>query len=163
MLGVVQLTLGTIVFYHRHLIRTVMSAKEERATTPTRSFFNRAFWMLVGTALVAVGAVALLVPLLPTTPFLLLGAACYAKSSNRFYRLLKRSPMLGDYVRSYERKIPLPAWVLALTIALVWFAVIASSIFLIREPLLQLTLVAVAVTETIVLPLWNRRRMPIQS
>ena len=136
----------------------IMAAKDESAlAVPPRSFAGRTFWILSGTVFVIVGAVAIFIPLIPTTPFLLLGAACYAKSSLRFYGWLKKSPVLGDYVRSYEERIPLPIWVLVLTILAVWSAVIITTLFLLREPYLQLILIAVAVTETIALPLWNRR------
>jgi uncharacterized membrane protein YbaN (DUF454 family) len=135
-----------------------MKVKNESAlTVPSRSLASRTFWILSGTAFVIVGAVAIFIPLIPTTPFLLLGAACYAKSSLRFYGWLKKSPVLGDYVRSYEERIPLPVWVLVLTILAVWIAVTVTSFLLLREPYLQPILIAVAVTETIALPLWNRR------
>jgi uncharacterized membrane protein YbaN (DUF454 family) len=140
-----------------------MSTEVVSEKAPSRRFASRAFWIVIGTALVLVGAVALIIPLLPTTPFLLLGAACYAKSSQRFHRLLKRSPVLGDYIRSYEGKVPLPFWVLVLTIVLVWSAMILTSIFLVSDLYLQLILVAVALTETIVLPLWNRRSMELRA
>jgi uncharacterized membrane protein YbaN (DUF454 family) len=135
-----------------------MTVKNESALkVSSRSLASRTFWILSGTAFVIVGAVAIFIPLIPTTPFLLLGAACYAKSSLRFYGWLKKSPVLGDYVRSYEERIPLPVWVLVLTILAVWIAVLVTSFFLLREAYLQLILIAVAVTETIALPLWNRR------
>ena len=111
--------------------------------------------------MVIVGVVALFIPLLPTTPFLLLGAACYARSSLRFYGWLKKSPVLGDYVRSYERRVPLPIWVLVLTVLAVWSALVFTALFLVKEPYLQILLVAVAVTETILLPLWNRKSIGI--
>jgi uncharacterized membrane protein YbaN (DUF454 family) len=135
-----------------------MTIKNESAlTAQSRSFASRTFWILLGTVFVIVGAIAIFIPLIPTTPFLLLGAACYAKSSLRFHGWLKRSPVLGDYVRSYEERIPLPVWVLVLTILAVWSAVLYTSLFLLREPYLQIILIAVAVAETILLPLWNRR------
>ncbi len=71
--------------------------------------------------------------------------------------------MLGDYVRSYEGGVPLPVWVLALSILSVWTAIIMASLFLAKEPHLQLVLVAVAAIETIVLPMWNRRTSVIQA
>lgn len=113
--------------------------------------------MMTGTALVIVGAIALAIPLIPTTPFLLLGAACYAKGSRRFHGWLKRSPLLGDYVRSYEGRTPLPGWLLVLTLVLVWIGVLFTCLFLVNELYLQAILIAVAVTETVVLPLWNRK------
>jgi uncharacterized membrane protein YbaN (DUF454 family) len=135
-----------------------MTAKDESAmAVPSRHFIGRIFWILSGTVFVIIGAIALLIPLIPTTPFLLLGAACYAKSSLRFHNWLKRSLVLGDYVRSYEERIPLPVWLLVLTLLAVWSAVIYTSLFWVKEPYLQLILIAVAVAETILLPLWNRR------
>lgn len=56
-------------------------------------------WMLlaVGTASVALGVVGIMVPLLPTTPLLLLAAFCSARSPERFYHWLMDSPCLGGY------------------------------------------------------------------
>ena len=65
--------------------------------------------------------------------------------------------MLGDYVLSYEGGVSLPVWVLALTILSIWAAMTMTSLFLVKEPYLQLILVAVAVIETIVLSTWNKR------
>lgn len=138
-----------------------MSTEVASAKGSSRRFASRAFWIVIGTALVIVGVVALFIPLLPTTPFLLLGAACYARSSLRFYGWLKKSPVLGDYVRSYERRVPLPIWVLVLTVLAVWSALVFTALFLVKEPYLQILLVAVAVTETILLPLWNRKSIGI--
>ncbi len=134
-----------------------MTSKAEIVESHPANFTSRAFWLLTGTLFVIIGAVALLVPLLPTTPFLLLGSACYAKSSHRFHGWLKRSPVLGDYVLSYEGGVSLPVWVLALTILSIWAAMTMTSLFLVKEPYLQLILVAVAVIETIVLSTWNKR------
>ena len=70
---------------HNHFLRTavivtIMATRKESANTiDSGHLANRAFWILSGTALVMIGAIALLIPLIPTTPFLLLGAACYAK------------------------------------------------------------------------------------
>jgi uncharacterized membrane protein YbaN (DUF454 family) len=53
---------------------------------------------------VAVGAVALLVPVVPTTPFLLIAAACFAKSSPRFYHWLINHRLFGPFIRNYREK-----------------------------------------------------------
>ena len=58
--------------------------------------------VVVGVAAVVVGAVGVVVPLLPTTPFLLLAAACFMRSSDRLYRWLTRNRLLGDYIRNYR-------------------------------------------------------------
>jgi uncharacterized membrane protein YbaN (DUF454 family) len=54
----------------------------------------------IGFLFVAVGALALLVPLLPTTPFVLLGAVCLARGTHRHRRWLERLPWLSRYLPS---------------------------------------------------------------
>lgn len=60
--------------------------------------------LVVGTICVVVGAAALIVPVLPTTPFLLVAAACYAKSSRRFYDWLIHHRIFGSFIRNYREK-----------------------------------------------------------
>ena len=60
----------------------------------------RALLVVCGTLSVALGVLGIFLPLLPTTVFLLLAAACYARSSERFYLKLINSPWLGSYIRN---------------------------------------------------------------
>ena len=55
--------------------------------------------IVVGTLSLVLGIVGVFVPLLPTTPFLLLAAACYARGSERLYRWLVGHRYLGQYIR----------------------------------------------------------------
>lgn len=61
-------------------------------------------------------------PILPTTPFLLVAAACFAKSSERFYNWLLNVPLFGALIRNWQetRSIPKKAkWVAIIAIILV--------------------------------------------
>ncbi|MBT6146043.1 MAG: YbaN family protein, partial [Gemmatimonadetes bacterium] len=62
----------------------------------------RILFFVIGTMSVVAGVVGILLPLIPTTPFLLLAAWCYARSSERFYRLLLSNRWLGPYIRNYR-------------------------------------------------------------
>lgn len=77
----------------------------------------RAALFAVGTAAVALGVLGIFLPLLPTTPFLLLAAACYGASSETAYRRLLRAPLLGRYIADYRagKGVPLRAKVIALS------------------------------------------------
>ena len=55
----------------------------------------------IGTLSVFLGFLGIFIPLLPTTPFLLLAAACYIRSSDRFYQWLIDNKWLGRYIRDY--------------------------------------------------------------
>lgn len=75
-------------------------------------------WTLLGLAFVALGAVGIVVPGLPTTPFLLLAAACFARGSRRLEAWLLADPVFGPLIRDYReaRAVPLRAKVLALVL-----------------------------------------------
>ena len=74
----------------------------------------------IGTVALVLGVIGIFVPLLPTTPFLLLASACYLRGSKRMHEWLLSHGTLGAYIRAYEegRGIPLRAKVLAL--AMMW-------------------------------------------
>ena len=75
-------------------------------------------WALVTVGIIAVtlGVIGIFLPLLPTTPFLLLAAACFARSSERLYTWLIQHKWFGDYIRHYRehRAITLRAKVVIL-------------------------------------------------
>ena len=62
---------------------------------------RRAAYIAAGSGALAVGVVGVFVPLLPTTPFVLLASACYMRGSERLNRRLLAS-RLGTFVRDYR-------------------------------------------------------------
>ena len=77
-----------------------------------------------GTLCVVLGVIGIFLPLMPTTVFLLLAAACYARSSERFYRKLWDHPWLGPYVRqrrglTVRQKVILTLWA-SLLATMIW-------------------------------------------
>lgn len=72
----------------------------------------------LGSLALALGIVGIFVPLLPTTPFLLLAAALWVRSSPRLYGWLLAHPCLGGYIRNFRenRAIPLRAKIVSLTL-----------------------------------------------
>lgn len=64
--------------------------------------FVRILLIVCGTLSLALGILGIFLPVLPTTPFLLLAAACYARSSKRFYHWLMNTPWCGEYIHNYR-------------------------------------------------------------
>ncbi|MNV78120.1 Inner membrane protein YbaN [compost metagenome] len=89
--------------------------------------------LVIGWLSVALGVIGIFVPVLPTTPFLLLAAACFVRSSRRFYLWLVEHPRLGPWIRDYleGQGIPLKGKVYALV--LMWTS-IGLSCFLVPLP-----------------------------
>ena len=65
--------------------------------------FKRRLLFAAGHVCVALGLLALLLPVIPTSPFLIIGAACYARSSEKFYNLLLQNKYCGPMIRQWER------------------------------------------------------------
>ena len=102
-----------------------------------------------GTLFLIFGIIGIFVPLIPTTPFLLLAAACYARGSNRFYQWLINNKWFGTYIKNYQegRGISLSAKII--TITFLWITITFSTIIMISSFLVQIVLVIIAIGVTI--------------
>jgi len=82
--------------------------------------------LVVGWLSVALGVIGIFLPILPTTPFLLLAAACFVRSSQRFYDWLVTHPRLGPWFRDYleGNGVPLKGKVYA--IVTMWLSISLS-------------------------------------
>lgn len=73
-----------------------------------RSPWMRAIFLAVGSLCVLLGVIGLFLPLLPTTPFLLLAAACYARGSRRFYDWLLANRTFGPLIYEWRKHRSIP-------------------------------------------------------
>jgi hypothetical protein len=89
----------------------------------------RPFLITVGTLSVALGVVGMFFPILPTTPFLLLAAACYARSSDRFLHWLLNNRWFGAYIRNYREGRGMPLVTKVLTLLALWGTLALSAAF----------------------------------
>jgi len=76
------------------------------------------------------GIVGIFLPLLPTTPFLLLSAFCFAKSSDKFYQWLILNRVFGSYIQNYREKKGIPLKAKIMSVSLLWISILSSIILL---------------------------------
>jgi uncharacterized membrane protein YbaN (DUF454 family) len=103
----------------------------------------RAVLVVAGTLSLAIGVIGIVIPVLPTTPFLLLAAACYARASDRLYAWLIGQPSLGPIITEWRSSRSLPPGVRTRALALVALS-FGVSIVLADGLLLRAGLVVIA-------------------
>lgn len=89
----------------------------------TRNPLLRYCLLTIGWLSVALGVLGIFLPLLPTTPFLLLAAACFMRSSKRFYLWLVEHPRLGPWIRDYLAGEGIPRKAKIYAISLMWVSI----------------------------------------
>lgn len=110
---------------------------------------TRTLLILCGTLCVALGVVGMFLPVLPTTPFLLLAAVCYARSSERFYHWLLTNRWCGEYIRNYREGRGIPVKQKLFIILLLWLSIGYAAWFVVSAWWLKLILLGIAVAVTI--------------
>jgi uncharacterized membrane protein YbaN (DUF454 family) len=104
--------------------------------------------LISGTIALLFGVIGALIPVLPTTPFLLIAAYCYLRSSKRLYNKLINHKIIGKYIYCYFTYRAVPRKSKIGSIILLWAALIASML-LIRKLFVVLLLVAIGAGVTV--------------
>lgn len=111
----------------------------------------RIILIITGWFFVGLGIIGAFLPIMPTTIFLIIAAACFARSSEKFYYKLLNNKILGKYIRDYmeKRGMPLRAKIVAL---IMLNSVIAYSAFFVVETIfVKVILVIIAISVSIYL------------
>jgi len=108
-------------------------------------------WLLItlGTISVGLGVIGIFLPVLPTTPFLLLAAWCYSRSSEKYYKWLINNKWFGKYIKSYREGNGIPIKVKITAISLLWLTILISIIFIVTNFYIRLIMLVVAVLVSI--------------
>lgn len=102
----------------------------------TQLFFSyfcrmKTLYVFLGSISLALGVLGIFLPLLPTTPFLLLTAALYFKGSPRFYQWLLNHKKFGPYIRNFRENKALTLRTKIISLSLMWGTMLYCMAFLI--------------------------------
>lgn len=110
-------------------------------------------YVILGTLSLILGIIGIIVPGLPTTPFILLTGYFYFKSSEKLYYWLLNQKYLGKYIRNYKQKGAFSKRTLVYAMILMWVMISASVIFLIKERNIQIIIFVIGIIGTVVMSL----------
>ncbi len=110
---------------------------------------KRIFLSALGLLFTGIGIIGIILPLLPTTPFLLLAAACFATSSEKFYNRLLNNRRLGPFIKNYRENRGIPLKTKIFSITLLWAAILSSIVFSVDQTWLRILLFIIATGVTI--------------
>lgn len=102
----------------------------------------------LGSLSLALGFVGMLVPVLPTTPFLLISAYCYLRASKRLYDWLMRNKLFGKYLYNYMTYRAVPRQAKIASLAVLW-AGLFTSMILVDRWYVRLILLAVGIAVSV--------------
>jgi uncharacterized membrane protein YbaN (DUF454 family) len=117
--------------------------------TPTSDRLKRRLFVIAGTIALGIGVVGIIVPVLPTTPFLLLAAICYMRGSQRLYKALLCNRFIGNYVRNYLEGRGMSLKMKIWTLSLLWVAIVCSAVLATDSLIIRIILAVVLIGVTI--------------
>jgi len=129
-------------------------------TDSRRSKFRRGLYFVGGTVFLVLGGVGIILPILPTTPFLLLSLACYYQSSQRMHHWMLTNKWFGSYLRNYVEGKGLSLKAKLFTISLLWILIVYSAFFVMKIIIVQIVLFIIAIgvsIHLIKLPTFRKR------
>ena len=100
--------------------------------------------IILGSISLALGVIGIFLPLLPTTPFLLLSAALYVRSSEKLYDWLIHQKYLGTYIRNFREHKALPLRAKVISVAMVWITLLYCAISISESIFLSIILLLLA-------------------
>jgi uncharacterized membrane protein YbaN (DUF454 family) len=115
-------------------------------------------FIVLGTLTLGVGVIGIFVPGLPTTPFLLLTAGLYLRSSDRLYSKILANRYIGSYIYEFQKSKSITIRSKVYSIALMWAMIFISAYYFIPNIVWQIVLLILGVIGTVVMGLIIKTR-----
>lgn len=110
--------------------------------------YIKALLIIIGSLSAILGVIGIFLPLVPTTPFLLLAIACYSRSSTRLYNVLCNNKLLGRYLRNYREGRDISPQTKSIILFMLWLSIGYSVVYRVQNPWAKgvMLLIALGVT-----------------
>jgi len=108
-------------------------------------------FIILGTVFLFLGILGIFIPGLPTTPFLLLTAVMYVRSSQRLYQKLIGNRYIGKYIKNYREHKGMSLRQKVYSIILMWIMISVSNLFFLENLSVRLIVLGVGLIGTIVM------------
>jgi uncharacterized membrane protein YbaN (DUF454 family) len=135
----------------------VMHTEIDTRNETSNKNFVRALFFIAGTITLVLGAVGIVLPILPTTPFLLLALACYCRSSERMTYWILNNRYFGKYIRNYREGKGISLKTKLYAIATLWISISISIIITLNiwVALILFTIAAAVTIHLVRLPTYS--------
>jgi uncharacterized protein len=121
---------------------------ETEAPNKSNKKVVRALFFIAGSITLALGAIGIVLPVLPTTPFLLVSLACYLRSSEKMTHWMLTNKYFGKYIKNYKEGKGIPMKTKIFAISLLWITIVYSAFFIVPIWIAQIILFAIATLVT---------------
>lgn len=122
-----------------------MSAEFKQPSNKFLKYLLAAFGLIS----LVLGVIGIFIPLLPTTPFLLLSAALFMRSSKRLYNWLLNHKYLGKYLKNYLHHKTISIGSKITSLSLLWITIATSVLFFTEKLIFKIVLLTIAIAVTI--------------
>lgn len=110
---------------------------------------KRTIFLSLGIIFLVVATIGIFLPVLPTTPFVLIAAFCFSKSSKRAEKWILKNRYFGTYIENYRNKCGVPIDIKINSIMFLWFMLIISIFLFSNNPIVSLFLIFIGLAVTI--------------
>jgi uncharacterized membrane protein YbaN (DUF454 family) len=124
---------------------------KERDDSRVSGKMIRGVYIVVGTIALIIGAIGLFLPVIPTTPLVILAAACYYRGSDRLHNWILSSRWFGETIKNYQEGRGLTRNTKVRAISMMWVMILVSAWFFVSNLFVRVAIICVAIGVTVYL------------
>jgi hypothetical protein len=124
---------------------------KERDDSRVSGKMIRGVYIVVGTIALIIGAIGLFLPVIPTTPLVILAAACYYRGSDRLHNWILSSRWFGETIKNYQEGRGLTRNTKVRAISMMWVMILVSAWFFVSNLVVRVAIICVAIGVTVYL------------